>query len=151
MNVITALDILEINNLVAKYFLSTDNADADGFMETWVSPNEFGGYESDAFGRMGTWQEMYEFEKKHVSPGGMANGNRHIAVNINITAVNSSQVFVTHDMLVIAVADSPRIVATGRYNNSVVVKTSNGWRFKRRSLIVDPGYLKVMQASSHNI
>ena len=41
--------------------------------------------------------------------------------------------------------EPPRIVATGRYDASVVVKTPKGWRFKSRSLKVDPGFFKWME------
>lgn len=44
-------DDLEIRNLVSRYCLHTDDADADTFMTCWVSPEEFGGYDSGAFGR----------------------------------------------------------------------------------------------------
>jgi hypothetical protein len=58
-------------------------------------------------------------------------------------------------MLVIRVADIPQIVATGRYDKSVVVKTEQGWKFKHRSLKVDEGFFKLMeqwqQAGSTNV
>lgn len=146
MNHITAADFGEIQNLVALYCVTTDNADADGFMQTWVEPAEFGGYDSGAFGRMDTWEAMYEFEKEHVSPGGMANGKRHLSLNILVEAISATEVHVTNDMVVLEVADIPKVLATGRYNRSVVVKTSNGWRFKRRTLDIDPGFFKAMAA-----
>jgi hypothetical protein len=129
---ITAADYWEIHNLISRYTLTTDNADAEGFMDCWVGPEEFGGYESGAFGNMQTWQELYEFEKHHVSPGGGAVGNRHQVTNVFIEGINDNEAYVTHDMLVIQVANIPQIVATGRYDKSLVVKTSNGWKFKSR-------------------
>jgi hypothetical protein len=133
-------DIAEINNLVALYCITTDNADADAFMRTWVEPAEFGGYDSGAFGKMDTWQQMHEFEKHHVGPGGMANGKRHLTLNIVIEPVDAKTAHVTNDMVVMEVADVPRVIATGRYDKSVVVKTPAGWRFKRRTLKVDAGF-----------
>lgn len=140
---ITSEDYIEIKNLVVSYFITTDNADADGFMECWVSPEEFAGYDSGSFGHMSTWQELYEFEKEHVQPGGMANGMRHQATNVHITPVSENEVEITHDMVVINVVDEPRIVATGRYDKSVAVRTDAGWRFKFRQLTVDPGFFKL--------
>lgn len=139
----TWTDVLEIQNLVARYCLTTDNADADGFMRCWVEPAEFGGYDSGAFGRMDTWQALYEFEQHHVGPGGMANGKRHQVLNLHIEPVSATEAHVTHDMIVLEVADQPRIIATGRYDKSVVVKTAAGWRFKRRTLAVDSGFFKL--------
>jgi hypothetical protein len=145
---ITAQDHAEIHDLVAAYCLTTDNADADGFMQTWVPPADFGGYDSGAFGKMDTWEAMYAFEKEHVGPGGMANGNRHLALNIRVVPVSATEALVTHDMVVIAVAEPPRIVATGRYDDSVVVKTAAGWRFKRRRLHVDAGFFKALEKAA---
>jgi hypothetical protein len=143
-SMISAEDFADIQNLVALYCVTTDNADADGFMALWVDPPDFGGYDSGAFGKMDTWQELYEFEKHHVGPGGMANGKRHQSTNIVIEPVSDSEVHVTNDMLVFEVAEAPRLMATGRYDKSVVVRTAKGWKFKRRTLKVDPGFFKLM-------
>ena len=143
MEKITFEDYLEIKNLISDYCLTTDNADAKGFMDCWVEPEEFGGYESGPFGTMQTWQEMYEFEKHHVGPGGMANGKRHQSTNIKIEPVSKNEVHVTNDMIVLEVANEPMVIATGRYNKSVVVKTDKGWKFKRRTLDVDTGFFKL--------
>jgi hypothetical protein len=144
---LTPADFAEIQNLVALYCITTDNADADGFMQTWVEPAEFGGYDSGAFGKMDTWQAMYEFEKHHVGPGGMANGKRHQSTNIVIEPVSATEAHVTNDMLVFEVADVPYLMATGRYNKSQVVKTAAGWKFKRRTLDIDSGFFKLMEKS----
>ena len=57
-----------------------------------------------------------------------------------MTTDNTDQVHVTHDMIVLEVANKPRIIATGRYNKSLVVRTPEGWRFKSRTLDVDKGF-----------
>ncbi len=137
---ISPTDEREIRNLVSRYNLTTDSADADGFMECWVEPSEFGGYESGPFGSMKTWDELYAFEKEHVGPGGMANGKRHQVTNLFIDVVSADEVRVTHDLMVLEVAAEPRIIATGRYSEGVVVRTPKGWRFKSRKLDVDPGF-----------
>lgn len=145
IHTLTPVDYAEIQNLVALYCVTTDNADADAFMQLWVQPAEFGGYDSGAFGKMDTWQAMYEFEKHHVGPGGMANGKRHQSTNIVIEGVSATEALVTNDMLVFEVADVPYLMATGRYNKSVVVKTTAGWKFKRRTLDIDSGFFKLME------
>jgi hypothetical protein len=142
---LSPIDYAEIQNLTALYCVTTDNADADGFMALWVEPADFGGYDSGAFGKMDTWQAMYEFEKHHVGPGGMANGKRHQATNVVIEPISATEAHVTNDMLVFEVADVPYLMATGRYNKSVVVKTDKGWKFKRRTLDIDSGFFKLME------
>ena len=142
---ITTQDLLEIQNLVTSYFIHTDNKDVDAFMDCWVSPEEFEGYDSGAFGNMKTWQELHDFEANHVGEGGDAKGKRHQATNLVINPVSYTEVKVTHDMLVFEVAEIPFLVASGRYNNSLVVKTDKGWKFKWRKLEVDSGFLKLME------
>ncbi len=144
-SLISPADFNEIQNLVALYCVTTDNADADAFMQLWVEPAEFAGYDSGAFGKMDTWQQMFEFEKHHVGPGGMANGKRHQSTNIVIEAQSATEAWVTNDMLVFEVAEVPYLMATGRYNKSVVVKTAKGWKFKRRTLDIDSGFFKLME------
>ncbi len=150
MATLTTQDILDIQNLVADYCITTDNKDADAFMECWVSPEEFDGYDSGAFGNMQTWDELYAFEKEHVGPGGMAQGKRHQSTNISIKTVSDSEALVTNDMIVLEVAGIPMVVATGRYDDSLVVKTAKGWKFKRRTLEVDTGFFKLMESFKQN-
>ena len=142
---LTSHDLLEIQNLVTAYCITTDNADVDGFMNCWVEPEAFEGYDSGAFGHSKTWQELKDFETHHVGPGGMANGKRHQATNIHITTISDTEVLVTNDMLVLEVAEIPQLIATGRYNNSKVVKTDKGWKFKYRHLHVDGGFFKLAE------
>lgn len=142
---LTVQDLLEIQNLVSAYCITTDNADVDGFMNCWVKPEEFDGYDSGAFGQCKTWQELKDFETHHVGPGGMANGKRHVSANVHIQPVSDTEAQVTNDMMVLEVADIPKLIATGRYNNSKVVKTPEGWRFKYRHLHVDSGFFKLAE------
>jgi hypothetical protein len=145
---LNTMDVLEIQNLVAAYCISTDNADVDGFMACWVTPEEFGGYDSGAFGQMNTWQELKDFEAHHVGEGGMANGKRHQVTNLHIKVVSETEVRVTHDLLVFEVAEVPYLLASGRYNDSLVVKTAKGWKFKWRKLDVDTGFFKLMEKAA---
>lgn len=144
---ITAQDLLDIHNLVSFYCIATDNKDVDGFMNCWVQPEEFAGYDSGAFGHMKTWEELKGFETHHVGDGGSANGKRHQATNLLITPVSATEVKLTHDMLVFEVAAIPCLIATGRYNDSIVVKTKNGWKYKWRKLDIDTGFFKLMEQS----
>ena len=70
----------------------------------------------------------------------MKPGKLRQAINVLIEPVTPDEACVTHDMLVLEVAEPPRLVATGRYNGSVVVRTPKGWRFKSRTLHVDAGF-----------
>jgi 3-phenylpropionate/cinnamic acid dioxygenase small subunit len=147
---ITSEDYMKIQNLAFRYALTTDNADVDGFMNCWVSASAFGGYESGPFGSMKTWEELRDFEAHHVGEGGMADGKRHQITNLLIEPVSETEVHVTHDLLVVETANIPSIIASGRYDKNLVVKTEDGWKFKSRTLTVDPGFFKLMDQWKQN-
>ncbi len=146
----TIQDELEIRNLAAAYAITTDNADVDGFMACWVPAEDFGGYESGPFGSMKTWQELKDFESHHVGEGGMAKGKRHQVTNLMVEPISANKAYVTHDLVVLETAEIPSIIATGRYDKSLVVKTENGWKFKSRTLTVNKGFFKLMEQQKAN-
>ncbi len=145
MKNLTTTDLLEIQHLVARYCIATDNKDVDGFMDCWVAADAFEGYDSGAMGSMKRWGELRAFEAHHVGPGGGAKGKRHQATNLMITPVSDEEVRVTHDMLVLEVDQVSAVVATGRHNNSKVVRTLNGWKFQYRNLDIDAGFFKQLE------
>ena len=114
-------------------------------MNCWVSPEEFGGYGSVAFGSMKTWEELCAFEAHHVGKGGDANGRRQQATNLVIHPISGTGVKVTHEMLVFEEAQIPYLGATGRYNDSLVVKTAKDWKFKWRKLEIESGFFKLLE------
>lgn len=146
----TIQDELEIRNLAAAYAITTDNADVDGFMACWVPAEDFGGYESGPFGSMKTWQELKDFESHHVGEGGMAKGKRHQVTNLMVEPISANKAYVTHDLVVLETAEIPSIIATGRYDKSLVVMTENGWKFNSRTLTVDKGFFKLMEQQKAN-
>lgn len=142
---LTAADKIEIHELCAKYYVSTDEKDVDGFMDCWVEDENIV-FES-AFGNFKGRKEIRKFEDEHVSSG-MAVGKRHILGNVYVNAAaRSDQALVTSYLIVLEVVDKPFIVATAIYRDSVVEKTHKGWKFRKRSMHVDPGFQKVMSAN----
>lgn len=101
--------------------------------------------DEDPFGNLQTWEALREFEQHHVASGGSANGKRHQVTNVHVVGVSDDEARVTHDMIVLEVAQEPRVIATGRYDDSVVARTADVWRFKSRKLHVDPGFFELMK------
>ena len=138
---ISTADRLAIEELHHQYYLSTDDKDVDGFMECWVTDG-FEGFFSP-FGDFETRDSLREFEHDHTH-GGTAEGKRHINSNLALKAgPDADTVHATSYMTVVDVVNAPRIVATGKYTDSVVKRTSDGWKFVRRDLEVDPGWQKL--------
>lgn len=130
---LTARDRLEILDLVARYNLTTDSKDVDGYMDCWAEDLLF----ESPFGTFRTREEMRAFEAEHVQTGAV--GKRHLSLNVAIEQ-DRDDALVTSDLVVLEVAEAPHVVATGRYDRSRVVKTSDGWRFSHRRLRLDEGF-----------
>jgi hypothetical protein len=139
---LTAEDKQEIMDLCARYYISTDEKDVDGFMDCWVDGDIR--FES-IFGDFTDHQSLRDFEDEHVHRGG-AVGKRHLLGNVHVRDGEDDQTaFVTSYMIVFEVDEIPSIVATGIYRDSRVEKTPKGWKFRHRKLEVDPGFQKLMQ------
>ena len=146
MTAFTADDRLEILDLCARYYISTDEKDVDGFMECWVPDDDI--VFNSAFGNFKGRAAVRTFEDDHVHRG-MAIGKRHILSNVSIRPGSKpNQALVTSYLTVLEVVEVPHIVATAIYRNSLAEKTPVGWRFRERSMDVDPGFQKVMAAQA---
>jgi hypothetical protein len=144
---LTADDRLALHDLCARYYVSTDEADVDGFMDCWADHDEIR-FES-AFGTFEGRQAIRSFEDEHVHRG-MAVGKRHLLGNVVIRPGGTpDDALVTSYMVVMEVADVPHIVATAIYRDSRAVRTPAGWKFVYRRMDVDPGFAKLMAGHAH--
>lgn len=141
---LTAEDRLDILDLCARYYISTDEKDVDAFMDCWVPDDDI--VFKSAFGDFAGRAAVRHFEDEHVHRG-MAVGKRHILSNVSIRpAPAPNQALVTTYLTVLEVVEEPRIIATAIYRDSVAEKTGAGWRFRERVMDVDPGFQKAMAA-----
>jgi len=149
---LTGQDRAEIMDLCAKYNISTDNADVDSFMDCWSEEEGSNHVRFESpFGNFSSREEIRHFEQEHVTKG-MAVGKRHLAFNIVVREGkddNNNTAFVTSDLMVVETNEIPYIVATARYDDSKVIKTEKGWKFKYRNLKVDEGFAKLMAKAKH--
>lgn len=142
MTALTTDDRLDIFDLCARYYISTDEKDVDGFMDCWVPDDDI--VFNSAFGNFKGRVAVREFEDEHVHRG-MAMGKRHLLNNVTIRpGPKPNQALVTTYLTVVEVVEVPHIVATAIYRDSLAEKTTLGWRFRERSMEVDPGYQKIM-------
>lgn len=140
---LSADDRLEIQDLCARYYVSTDEKDVDGFMGCWVDDDAIT-FDS-AFGTFTGRSALRQFEDEHVNRG-MAIGKRHLLGNVCIRPGEEPGVaFVTSYLVVLEVAAIPHIVATAIYRDSRVERTPHGWKFRHRRMDVDPGFAKLAQ------
>ena len=140
---LSAEDRLAIFDLCARYYVSTDEADVDGYMNCWVDTGPIN-FESP-FGNFTDRAALRAFEDEHVNRG-MAIGKRHLLNNVVMRpGENDDVAYVTTYMTVLEVADVPHIVATGIYRDSRVERTPQGWKFRQRKLDLDTGFMKLME------
>ncbi len=143
---LTLEDKFDIQQLCAKYYVSTDEKDVDGFMDCWIDSDEIV-FESE-FGDFKGRKEIRDFEDNHVNRG-MAVGKRHLLGNVIIEDGDDDRTaFVTSYLVVMEVADIPHIVATAIYRRSKAVKTDSGWKFVHRKMDVDEGFRKLLAQQS---
>ena len=139
---LTLEDKFDIQQLCARYYVSTDEKDVDGFMDCWIDDDEIF-FESE-FGNFKGRQEIRDFEDNHVHRG-MAVGKRHLLGNVIIEdGEDDNTAYVTSYLVVMEVAEIPQIVATAIYRKSKAVKTDAGWKFVHRKMDVDDGFRKLM-------
>lgn len=139
---LTTEDLLAIQDVAARYYVSTDENDVDGFMACWADNDEIR-FES-VFGTFSGREAIRRFEDEHVHRG-MAVGKRHVLANVVIRpGERPGTALMTSYLLVLEVVEAPRIVATAIYRDSRLEKTPAGWRFTYRHMDVDPGFQKAM-------
>ena len=139
---LTADDRLALHDLCARYYVSTDEADVDGFIACWADSDDIR-FES-AFGTFTGRQAIRTFEDEHVHRG-MAVGKCHVLSNVVIRAgATPDDALTTSYLVVLEVVDVPHIVATAIYRDSRAVRTPAGWKFVFRRMDVDPGFQKLM-------
>jgi hypothetical protein len=141
---LTIQDRLAIQELCACYYLTTDEADVDGFMDCWADHDDIR-FES-VFGTFEGRAAIRSFEDEHVHRG-MAIGKRHLLTNVVVhPGEDEDTAAVTSYMTVVDVVNIPHIVATAIYRDSTVVRTDDGWKFVYRHMDIDPGFQKLMDA-----
>ena len=141
---IAETDRAEIIELHHRNYLSTGDKDVDGFMDCWVEDG-FEGFFSP-FGDFEDREGLRTFEHDHTH-GGTADGKRHFSGKLVLRKGDDEDtVLATSYMTVVDVVNAPRIVATGKYTDSVVRRTADGWKFDRRELSVDPGFKKIQNS-----
>lgn len=139
---LTADDRLALHDLCARYYISTDEADVDGFMACWADHDDIR-FES-AFGDFAGRAAIRAFEDEHVHRG-MAIGKRHLLGNVAVREGDAPDTaLITSYLAVLEVTGIPHIVATAIYRDSRAVRTPQGWKFVFRRMDVDPGFQQLM-------
>jgi hypothetical protein len=124
---LTPADYVEIEQLYARYNHAIDSGDAEGWAATFTPDGTF----NTSTGK----DKLVEFVKTwHEKRGG--GSRRHWNTNLLINGTPDGATGSVYLMLVDVATRPPAIVATATYSDSLV-KTSNGWLFKKRQTKAD--------------
>jgi len=119
---LTADDYVEIQQLYARYNNAIDSGDAEGYAATFIPDgvfNTFNGHDA-LVGFIHNWREKM----------GGAN-RRHWNTNLTITPTPEGASGSVYLLLVDVSVRPPAIQAAAKYEDQLV-KTPDGWRFKKR-------------------
>ena len=120
---LTADDYIEIQQLYAKYNIAIDSGDAEGYAATFIPEgvfNNFNGHDA-LVGFIHRWREQ------------MKGGNmRHWNTNLAITGTPEGASGYVY-LLLVDISAKPPAIATAAHYEDQLVKTADGWRFKKRA------------------
>ncbi|WCB92270.1 hypothetical protein DSM104299_00960 [Baekduia alba] len=132
-------DRAAIAELNTRFFFALDGHDVEGWCATFTTDGVF----ASPYGEFPGHDARAEFLRGHIAAG-REDGTRHMTVNFAID--DGGDVTMRSYVVKVQVETSPGIVATGVYDD-VLVPTSDGWRFARRSLSIDPGAFAAQAAA----
>jgi hypothetical protein len=119
---LTADDYIEIQQLYAQYNNAIDSGDAEGYAGTFVPDgvfNAFNGHDA-LVGFIHRWRE-------NMKGGNMRHWNTNLAITGTPEGANGSVY-----LLLVDVSVRPPVIATAAKYEDQLVKTPQGWRFKKR-------------------
>ncbi len=136
---LTALDYIEIQQLVAKYARAIDTCSNNGYdyadlytADGVFTPNFSGTTVKGIQGREKLAEVSGGGSKGCKNVGWIKQGVRHVYVN-HIIAPTPEGATGTVDMMMIGLGGDPNKIAHDGYYEDVYVKTPQGWRFKQRT------------------
>jgi bifunctional aromatase (cyclase/dehydratase) len=126
---LTAQDYLEIQQLYARYAMTIDSGDAEGWAETFTADGVFN---NSSRGRTALVQFVHDWRAKR-------NGadRRHWNSNLQIIPSADGAAGSVYLLLLDISTRPPSPVMSAVYEDTLV-KTTQGWRFKTRVLHSDP-------------
>jgi hypothetical protein len=135
---LTALDYIEIQQLVAKYARAIDTCSNNGYdyadlfaPDGYFAPEQNGKIGNKAQGRERLAEISGGGSRGCKNVGWIRQGVKHLYVNHIITATATGATG-TVDMLMIGLGGDPNKIHHEGYYEDTYVKTSNGWRFASR-------------------
>lgn len=133
-------DKIAIQELSSSFCFCLDTHDVDGWIDTFTEDGVF----EATYGTFNGPDEIRNFITGHIAAG-KEDGKRHTMSNFVIEG-NGDEARMRSYVVKFEVEKSPGVNASGLYVDELV-RTADGWRFKRRKLEVDPGVFAAQAAA----
>jgi hypothetical protein len=127
---LTAQDYMEIQQLYALYAKAADLADGKGYAGTFTADGEFVSGRAPQSGQ-GEWTRSTSKGTESLIRTGSTGGLRHNFTNIHVRRTAEGADATCYLLMYTARTIPASLVTTATYTDTLV-KTADGWRFKRR-------------------
>ena len=127
---LTPQDYMEIQQLYALYAKTADLADGKGYAGTFTPDGEFVSGRAPQNGQ-GDWIRTTSKGTDSLIRTGSTGGLRHNFINIHVTRTAEGADATCYLLMYTARTNPASLVTTATYTDTLV-KTGDGWRFKKR-------------------
>jgi hypothetical protein len=127
---LTPQDYMEIQQLYSLYAKTADLADGRGYAGTFTPDGEFVSGRAPQGGQ-GEWIRTTSKGTESLTRTGSTGGLRHNFININVTRTPEGADATCYLLMYTARTMPASLVTTATYTDTLV-KTAEGWRFKKR-------------------
>ena len=128
--VLTPQDYMEIQQLYALYAKAADLADGKGYAGTFTTDGEFVSARAPQGGQ-GEWVRSTSKGTESLTRTGSTGGLRHNFINIHVTRTAEGADATCYLLMYTARTNPASLVTTATYADTLV-RTADGWRFKKR-------------------
>lgn len=128
----TAMDKIEIIELINQYAKNTDLANAKGSADMFTEDGMISSLAGTDHGKANILKHLEQVATT------VAKGKRHTMVNIT-SDIQGDHATSSSYMVVIDATNSAQIIMTCVYED-VLVKENGAWKFKSRKLTIDPSF-----------
>jgi uncharacterized protein (TIGR02246 family) len=124
-------DIITIQELISTYNIAIDNKNLNEWINTWTDD----GVWTTTFGEAKGKTELKNMIDQITNE--FASGKRHLSTNIVIKDAPNDMASAKSYLTVIEAHNSPEVVASGTYSDTLKKNNTGAWKFFQRKLDID--------------
>ena len=126
------MDELAIRKINARYFYAVDSGNEEDYLKVWTSEGVSMGDNGSANGHQELRQSFRRMQQN------LSRNKRHFVGNLIIDIDGDSATQHCY-LVVLERKEAAKVVATAAYEDELV-RTSDGWKFSKRKISVDPSF-----------